>query len=96
MNRTIVLIGIGGLLGSISRYLTASLFTKVFPSSFPYGTFIVNVVGCLLIGIIFGLSERLIVIGTHGQTGLQHLLMGSISENVVRHSKIPVMVVPSK
>lgn len=38
----------------------------------------------------------LIVVGTHGRTGLQHLLMGSIAEHIVRHSKIPVMVVPSK
>lgn len=38
----------------------------------------------------------LIVIGTHGRTGLKHLLMGSVAENIVRHSKIPVMVVPSK
>jgi nucleotide-binding universal stress UspA family protein len=38
----------------------------------------------------------LIVVGTHGTTGLKHLLMGSIAEHVVRHSKIPVMVVPSK
>lgn len=58
MNRTIILIGIGGLFGSISRYLTASFFTRVFPSAFPYGTFIVNIVGCLLIGVFYGLSER--------------------------------------
>lgn len=58
MNRTIILIGIGGLLGSIARYLTASYFTKVLPSPFPYGTFIVNIAGCLLIGIFYGLSER--------------------------------------
>ena len=38
----------------------------------------------------------LIVIGTHGRTGLMHLLVGSVAENVVRHSKVPVMVVPSK
>ena len=38
----------------------------------------------------------LIVMGTHGRTGLKHLLLGSISEYIVRHSKIPVMVVPSK
>ena len=38
----------------------------------------------------------LIVLGTHGRTGLMHLLMGSTAEKVVRHSKIPVMVVPSK
>ena len=38
----------------------------------------------------------LIVIGTHGRTGLMHLLVGSVAEYVVRHSKIPVMVVPFK
>jgi len=38
----------------------------------------------------------LIVMGTHGRTGLMHLLVGSVAEYIVRHSKIPVMVVPSK
>ena len=36
----------------------------------------------------------IIVIGTHGRTGLGHLILGSTSEYVVRHSKVPVMVVP--
>ncbi|MGF7229768.1 universal stress protein [Arachidicoccus sp.] len=36
----------------------------------------------------------LIVMGTHGRTGLAHFLMGSIAEYVVRHASIPVMVVP--
>ena len=58
MNRFVILVGIGGLLGSIARYLAASFLTKTFPSAFPYGTFAVNIVGCLIIGIIFGLSER--------------------------------------
>jgi len=35
----------------------------------------------------------LIVMGTHGRKGLNHLFMGSVAEYVVRHSKIPVMVV---
>ncbi len=35
----------------------------------------------------------LIVMGTHGRTGLRHLFMGSVAEYVIRHSKIPVMVV---
>ncbi len=38
----------------------------------------------------------LIVLGTHGRTGLMHLLVGSVSESIIRHSKIPVMVFPSK
>lgn len=38
----------------------------------------------------------LIVVGTHGRTGLLSLLMGSVAENVVQNSTIPVMVVPAK
>lgn len=38
----------------------------------------------------------LLVLGTHGRTGLLHLLVGSVAEYTIRHSKIPVMVVPSK
>ncbi len=36
----------------------------------------------------------LIVIGTHNRTGLDRFLMGSVAEHVVRHSEIPVLVVP--
>ncbi len=35
-----------------------------------------------------------IVMATHGRTGLKHLLVGSVTENVVRHSKIPVLTMP--
>jgi len=38
----------------------------------------------------------LIVLGTHGRTGISHLIMGSVAEHVIRHAKIPVMVIPSK
>lgn len=58
MNRTILLIGFGGLLGSIARYLTVVYLTKLVPSAFPYGTFAVNLLGCFVIGIIYGLAER--------------------------------------
>ncbi|MHB1301278.1 MAG: universal stress protein [Burkholderiales bacterium] len=35
----------------------------------------------------------LIVAGTHGRTGLSHLLMGSVAEGIVRISKVPVLLV---
>ena len=37
----------------------------------------------------------LIVLATHGRTGLKHLLMGSVAENVVRSAKCPVLTVRS-
>jgi len=39
-------------------------------------------------------KSDLIVIGTHNRTGIDRLLMGSVAEHVVRHSVVPVMVVP--
>jgi universal stress protein A len=36
----------------------------------------------------------MIVLGTHGRTGLKHVLLGSVAERVVRHSPVPVMTVP--
>ena len=48
--------------------------------------------GILKCAVEFGAD--MIVIGTHSRTGIDRLFMGSIAENVVRHSKIPVLVVP--
>jgi nucleotide-binding universal stress UspA family protein len=36
----------------------------------------------------------MIIMGTHGRTGLKHLFMGSVAEYVIRHSSIPVLVMP--
>lgn len=40
-------------------------------------------------------AER-IVVGTHGRAGIEHFLLGSVAENVVRHAKIPVLVLKAK
>lgn len=39
-------------------------------------------------------AADLVIIGTHSRTGLDRLLMGSVAEHVVRHSDVPVLVVP--
>jgi CrcB protein len=58
MLKTLLFIGSGSFLGGIARYLTSRVVQGSMASSFPFGTFTVNLIGCLLIGIIFGLSER--------------------------------------
>lgn len=58
MIRTLIVIGLGGFLGSISRYLlTAGIHQYLF-TSFPAGTLAVNSLGSLLIGIIYGFAEK--------------------------------------
>lgn len=54
MLKTILLVGIGGAIGSIFRYLTHWITTKYFQSTFPLSTLIVNILGSLLIGLFIG------------------------------------------
>jgi CrcB protein len=58
MIRNILLVGIGGGMGSIARYLCQRWFAFNHPTHFPWGTFAVNITGCLLIGIFWGLSFK--------------------------------------
>lgn len=55
MFKNLLLIGAGGAAGSMLRYLISFLFHKYLNSSFPAGTFVVNVTGCFLIGIFMGM-----------------------------------------
>lgn len=50
--------------------------------------------GIIKCSIEFGAD--MIVVGTHNRTGLDRLIMGSVAEHVVRHSHVPVLVVPLK
>jgi CrcB protein len=58
MNTNVLLVGVGGFVGSIARYLVAVLFANQMSSVFPFATLAVNIVGCFVIGILFALSDR--------------------------------------
>lgn len=58
MIKILLIIGTGSFIGGVSRFLAARFIQNNMLSSFPYGTFWVNLIGCFLIGIFFGLSER--------------------------------------
>ncbi len=53
-----ILVMIGGSLGAALRYAVNLLAVRFWGSGFPWGTLAVNLAGCLLIGLIFGLAER--------------------------------------
>lgn len=56
--KILLAIGIGSFLGGISRYLLSQFIQTKFLSAFPFGTLAVNILGCLLIGVVFGLSDK--------------------------------------
>jgi CrcB protein len=54
----IMLVGVGGFLGSIARYVTVRSVDVRLNQVFPFGTLTVNVVGCFVLGLIAGLAAR--------------------------------------
>jgi fluoride exporter len=54
----IIAVGLGGMIGSIGRYLTVKSIDEKFASTFPYGTLTVNILGSLILGFIFALISR--------------------------------------
>jgi len=54
----IALVMIGGSIGALSRYGISLLSVRLFGTGFPWGTLIVNLGGCFLIGISFALADR--------------------------------------
>ena len=49
---TVLAIAFGGALGSVLRYLMGGVVQRATHAGFPYGTLAVNVIGCLMIGIL--------------------------------------------
>ena len=52
--RDILIMGIGGFVGTVMRYGVHRLLSRLLTSPFPIGTFVANITGCLLIGILYG------------------------------------------
>ena len=58
-----LIVGAGGFLGAAARYLVGGAVHRWLPADFPYGTFVVNVSGCLVIGMLAGLADERGVLG---------------------------------
>jgi CrcB protein len=59
-------IALGAIVGASARYFVSGYIARVFPSSFPYGTLIINVTGSLFLGFfLVWTSERVL---PHGRS----------------------------
>lgn len=58
MLKSILYVGFGGFIGTVARFLTSRYVQENIASVFPWSTFIINIAGSLLIGIIYGISEK--------------------------------------
>ncbi len=56
--KQVLFVGLGGAAGSMLRYLTHVITMKYYAASFPLATFMVNVAGCFIAGLIFGLTAQ--------------------------------------
>ena len=57
--KILLIVGLGSFIGGVTRYLVSLFVQSKFTGAFPYGTLAVNVAGCLLIGLLYGLSEKM-------------------------------------
>ena len=58
MVKSILIAGLGGFIGTILRYMVSRLIQTNSLGLFPWATFTVNIAGCLLIGLFYGISEK--------------------------------------
>ena len=58
MIKAMLIAGCGGFIGTCLRFLTGKLCAHLSHGAFPWGTFVVNVVGSFIIGLLFGLAEE--------------------------------------
>ena len=70
MIRTLLIVALGGGMGSALRFLVSKIVAENMGGTFPYPTFAVNMAGCLLIGLFYGMSSR----GSLGGNSVKALL----------------------
>lgn len=58
MLKAMLIAGCGGFIGTCCRYLGSVVSSRLWHHQLPLGTLLVNLAGCLLIGLLFGLLER--------------------------------------
>ena len=64
MIKMMLIAGAGGFVGTCCRYLVTRWCAMMFSGSWPLGTFLVNIVGCFVFGVLLGLFEKTQTVST--------------------------------
>ena len=73
----IVLIGVGGFIGAISRYLVDGWVTDLTAASFPFGTLVVNLTGACVLGLLFAITNERAILAPEVRGPLMIGLIGA-------------------
>jgi CrcB protein len=58
---------IGGAVGTVGRYLLSGFVYRIAGAAFPYGTLVVNLTGCFIIGFLVSISDNKFMLGTNAK-----------------------------
>lgn len=73
------IVGIGGLLGAVGRYLVTGWFQALLGSTFPWGTALVNIVGSFFVGFIVTLGTETLTMATETRLFLVVGILGGFT-----------------
>jgi CrcB protein len=76
---SLAFVAIGGAIGSMLRYLLSTFVLRASGSLFPVGTFTVNLVGCVVFGVIVGAAEHRFVLTPEGRAFLLVGVLGGFT-----------------
>jgi fluoride exporter len=74
-----LLIALGGAIGTILRYLTSIMAAKWFGAEFPYGTLIVNLAGAFIIGLVQEVGTETLLVPDNVRLFLTTGMMGGLT-----------------
>ncbi len=77
--KQLLLVGLFGAFGAVSRYVLSAWGLRVFGDAFPLGTLAVNVIGCGLIGVLFQVDESMRLISSEWRVAIAAGFLGGLT-----------------
>lgn len=74
-----IVVGLAGLIGTLGRYWLSGLVARHYGEAFPWGTLVVNVVGCFFAGSLFYITEERFLVSPMLRSALLIGLLGGFT-----------------